>query len=85
MTSLSLRLFLSLNDVALPLNEGVVAVRPDAGEVGPSGVVHTVVLAAARLPPRTAVPRRVPLYGGFRAEARNLQLRGRAVQEFLWC
>ena len=48
------------HDVALLLNEGVVPVDPETGEVG-SWFDQSVVLAAARLPPGTAVPRWVPL------------------------
>ena len=49
------------HDVALLLNEGVVPVDPQTGEVG-SWFDQSVVLAAARLPPGTAVPRWVPLF-----------------------
>ena len=49
------------SEVALVLDEGVVPVHPEPVEGAEPGVVHPVVLAAARLPLRTAVPRRVPL------------------------
>ena len=49
------------HDVALGLNEGVVSVHPEPVEGARPGVVHPVVLPAARLSLRTAVPRGVPL------------------------
>ena len=49
------------SEVTLDLDEGVVPVHPEPLEGAEPGVVHPIVLAAARLPLRTAVPRRVLL------------------------